>query len=255
MDSRFLCAEDFDKIYFKFLADEIYEYYKGGKVHTFGAKDPDLVRMHWSREWEYPWAVLASGVRSTDSIIDLGCGGSPLPMFLDGNGCCVALQDKEDILAGDVSLRSHGKYYLASDLLYIKDLSYIGDFKDGIIGEDEEYDKAFCISVLEHVDLDIIPAFLDEVWRVLKKGGIFVITLDVNENTRQILEYVCNSKFYVAKWENEIKDISLDSLPGTYHVAGIKLFKGEGGYFRGERNSRYNRFIWEETLAFFGDST
>ena len=254
MDSRFLCAEDFDKIYFKFLADEIYEYYKGGKVHTFGAKDPDLVRMHWSREWEYPWAVLASGGRRNDSIIDLGCGGSPLPIFLAHEGCQVVLQDKEGVCKGKPSLRNYGNSlaYIDHGLSKIEDLK---DFKDGVIGEDEEYDKAFCISVLEHVDLDIIPAFLDEVWRVLKKGGIFVITLDVNENTRQILEYVCNSKFYVAKWENEIKDISLDSLPGTYHVAGIKLFKGEGGYFRGERNSRYNRFIWEETLAFFGDST
>jgi len=44
--------------------------------------------------------------------------------------------------------------------------------------DDEAFDAITCISVLEHVSNDLkIKTFL-QVWRVLKTGGIFIMTMD-----------------------------------------------------------------------------
>src|SRR5256885_9316126 len=42
---------------------------------------------HWSRAWEYPWAVLAADLGSRPlAVLDVGGGGRPLALYLAGRG-------------------------------------------------------------------------------------------------------------------------------------------------------------------------
>ena len=42
-----------------------------------------IVYNHWSRPWEYPWAILASEIKSdTLKMLDIGSGGSPFAIYL-----------------------------------------------------------------------------------------------------------------------------------------------------------------------------
>ena len=52
---------------------------------------PRLQRMtgynHWSRAWEYPWAILAADLNGSPArLLDVGGGGSPFSHFLAGAG-------------------------------------------------------------------------------------------------------------------------------------------------------------------------
>lgn len=41
---------------------------------------------HWSRRWEYPWAVLNANLQAGMRLLDVGSGGSPFPLYLGING-------------------------------------------------------------------------------------------------------------------------------------------------------------------------
>ena len=41
---------------------------------------------HWSRRWEYPWAVLNADLQAGMRVLDIGSGGSPFPVYLGMSG-------------------------------------------------------------------------------------------------------------------------------------------------------------------------
>lgn len=41
---------------------------------------------HWSRLWEYPWAVLSANLEPGMRVLDVGSGGSAFPLFLALDG-------------------------------------------------------------------------------------------------------------------------------------------------------------------------
>lgn len=88
--NKFLEEKDFKEESYRRLLEEfdcIYSKVFNKKPDTYGAKFPDKVKIHWSRDWEYPWAVINSDVRAGERVIDCGCGGSPLLPFLAQFGC------------------------------------------------------------------------------------------------------------------------------------------------------------------------
>src|SRR5207245_292323 len=79
--NRFLSGTDWSDPRYRALMDELAAIYRdemAGQPHPFGAKNPDAITTHWSREWEYPWAILNAECKPGVRIVDLGCGGSPL---------------------------------------------------------------------------------------------------------------------------------------------------------------------------------
>jgi len=88
--NKFLEASDMELASFQCIRKEFeYIYCKTlkKKAETFGAKFRNQTKIHWSRDWEYPWAVINSSVRKGDRILDCGCGGSPLLPFFQQYGC------------------------------------------------------------------------------------------------------------------------------------------------------------------------
>ena len=48
----------------------------------------------------------------------------------------------------------------------------VHDLKKGIPAPDGSVDAVYHSHLLEHVDRDAVPAFLAEIWRVLRPGGV-----------------------------------------------------------------------------------
>lgn len=125
--NKFLESKDFRLVSFKCLRKEfefIYTKVLKGVPDGYGSKFINQTKIFWSRDWEYPWAIINSEVKSEESVLDCGCGGSPLPFFLAQYGCKVyaidlGLPDNIDIEIPRSF--SSTRYYVISILSLVKE--------------------------------------------------------------------------------------------------------------------------------------
>lgn len=89
-------------------------------------------------------------------VIDLGCGYAPFKSSMP------AVVTQYHLL--DVSVRPMGP-----------ELTYINDIQNMLDVPSSHYDGALCLEVLEHVPEPILA--LQEIHRILKPGGVLVLTL------------------------------------------------------------------------------
>jgi len=63
---------------------------------------------------------------------------------------------------------------------------------------EQEFDTVFCTEVLEHLNNKILQKGLREVYRVLKKGGYFIITVPYDEDLKahEIFCPKCGARFH-----------------------------------------------------------
>ena len=156
---------------------------------------------HWSRAWEYPWAVLAAefGPR-TLAALDVGGGGSPFALYLAvrgheshvadpslDQGTSFVFDRKKSLyrnvrsLAKRVVLRAAGIHSLWG--LPGKDGRHPVRFHacpaDRLDFPERRFDRVFCLSVMEHIPRSAWKDCMREFERVLRPGGRLVITLDM----------------------------------------------------------------------------
>lgn len=134
---------------------------------------------NWSRCWEYPYvyhhirrwkAGLPNG--RAPHVVDIGSGVTFFPFAVAQMGCNVSCCDIDLVCEKDM-LRAacavpHSPGRVGFRLVEGTYLPF----------EDEEVDAAYCISVIEH--LSDFDTFLKEVRRILKPGGLFVVTFDLD---------------------------------------------------------------------------
>ena len=127
----------------------------------------------WSRCWEYPYALVQLLARapgaSPPSVLDVGSGVTFFPFVLAKEGWDVICVDNDPLVVRDVTA--------AARVLGVPK-QVRAALSDGVaipLG-DASVDAAYSISVLEHVTDPI--AVIEEIARVLKPGGTFVLTLD-----------------------------------------------------------------------------
>ena len=96
--------------------------------------------------------------------------------------------------------------------------------------EDEFFDKVFCISVVEHMPKQVAYDGMKEMARVLKKGGLLVVTVDddgphVNPEFsgkyRDLIE-ASGLELYGA---SDFTKPDPEDVPGIYNVVGFILKK------------------------------
>ena len=154
-----------------FLAHES-EFRSGGYAWE---RDP----LHgWSRSWEYPYHYhhltewRHAQANAVPTVVDLGSGVTFFPFAVARTGCSVVCVDpdpvaKEEVerAAAVVSAAPGSVSFAAGDCAAIP-------LSDGAA------DAVYCISVLEHVDGP--ERAVPEVARVLRSGGLFVLTIDID---------------------------------------------------------------------------
>jgi SAM-dependent methyltransferase len=160
---------------------------------------------HWSRAWEYPWAIKAADLSEHSSVctLDVGGGGSPFSIYLSrmGNDSYVAdpslelgreltvTKDKKHcgspksfILNMMVKVTGIHKLWgqpvdsLGSKVRYVSSAAEKLNFANGY------FDRVFCLSVMEHIPEEIWGRCMSEFERVLKPGGRLIITMDMNSS-------------------------------------------------------------------------
>jgi len=169
----------FDKAVYLRIAEELVNIdLRDGRVSTqvtgdfFETLDASFVvdsaLTHWSRRFEWPWA-LSTAVDRRDIVLDAGGGAGAFQFYLARRAAAVvnldasqAMLDRTEQIARQTD--QHNLLCRHGDLAQIP-------YPDG------HFTKVFCISVVEHT---ADPArCLEELWRVLAPGGQLVLTLDV----------------------------------------------------------------------------
>lgn len=128
--------------------------------------------LHWSRQYEWPWAIHSTLLSESTNCLDVGSGWSVLKYALANRVCSVFCVDND--------LPSVDKACKTTELMGRWEVShYLGDARQLPEAVGEDFDRVFCISVLEHIPDGGHRKAMEEIVRVLKPGGIAVITMDV----------------------------------------------------------------------------
>ncbi len=153
---------------------------------------------NFSRVWEYPYVYyhlinyLKTVTQNSQSIVvDVGSGVTFFPFSIARLGYQVICTDIDSICERDLFLacscvpHSPGKV----DFMLIKN--------DNIPVGDSQCDAVYCISVIEH-----IPDFkklITEMTRILKPGGLCIVTCDINMKPSDGLQLDCaNYKLFMS---------------------------------------------------------
>lgn len=134
---------------------------------------------NFSRVWEYPYVYshLESYLRtlpqgSNPLIVDVGSGVTFFPFSLAKLGYQVVCMDVDPICEKDLSLAAKCVSHSPGSV----------DFKliknDTFPLKDLECDAVYCISVIEHIS--DFEQTISEIGRILKPGGLCLITCDIN---------------------------------------------------------------------------
>jgi SAM-dependent methyltransferase len=153
--------------------------------------------LYWSRRWEYPWAIESAELVEPDGyaidnikkvkVLDVGCGSAPFLVYLGMMGCQAYGSDPggkagmEDTIDGFwfVFDKDFGKPY-------IKELRQEG--MEDLSWPDNHFDRVFCLSVIEHLPTWAVKKGVNEMRRVLKPGGLLVISVDNGMQKDLIIE-------------------------------------------------------------------
>src|SRR5688572_16814709 len=144
---------------------------------------------------EYPWAIVHGGFKPGMSVLDAGCGRGILQYYLARQGCQVSgcdidgfrsrkLLTLQRFTAGlglapqpDLSsrLRRNGRAVGV-------DVDYHIEPMQRLTWRDATFDRVCSISVLEHIQpWEEQRKAVQELVRVLKPGGLLILTLDYSE--------------------------------------------------------------------------
>ena len=130
----------------------------------------------WSRAWEYSFVlhhVKLECVRQGRplAVIDFGSGSVFFPFSIARLGCNVVCFDSDPIGIADLQN--------ATKVVGAGNGSVEGRVNDEKLPVETAFaDVAYSVSVLEHMP-DPVP-IVDEIYRVLKPGGLFILTMDLD---------------------------------------------------------------------------
>ena len=128
-----------------------------------------------SRLWEYPWAILESHLEPGMCCADVGCGQTPFTIYLKEIGCEVVGFDPDYGSAA-------GSYAFGVPMSFAQKtgIQFVKCGMESLGYPDEYFDRVFCISVIEHIPYRRVKINgMREIARILKPGGLAIITIDV----------------------------------------------------------------------------
>jgi len=164
---------------FKQLEDSSDAFIEGNRdlLTRFWRREPSDPFHQWSCQWEYPYVFskienfLREKEMTGTRLLDAGAGLTFFPYFL-------ANRFKEtEVTACDANRSLRSSYEILSRRLETPVSFSLEDIRE-ISSEPESFDVVYCISVLEHTAN--YGRVLDEFHRVLKPGGLLVVTFDIS---------------------------------------------------------------------------
>jgi len=148
-----------------------------------GMKLPFLNSMHWSRQFEWPWAITEGNILPKDVILEVG-GGDTVLQFALAKRCRAVINVDHDNEVLETIRNSELNKLLPVTAMHLngEKLPY----------QDNSFDKVFCISVMEHSENPLQMA--KELYRVLKTNGKLICTMDIVPNVVPNVEAITLEK-------------------------------------------------------------
>lgn len=135
-----------------------------------------------SRLWEYPWAITETGLRPGMKCADVGCGQSPFTVYLKEISKCEVTGFDPDRGPTNQAKHCHG---VPDSFINRTGIPVVKSGIEKIKWRNNYFDRVFCLSVIEHVDTtQSANKGMKEVARILKPGGLALISVDVNLKKR-----------------------------------------------------------------------
>ena len=136
----------------------------------------------WDGIWEYPYVyyhmenqAAELGPDSERKVVDLGSGVTFFPFSVAKLGYHVYCLDIDATCGLDIERAAAAMQHQPDKV----DFRLISDGRFPL--KDGEVDTVYCISVLEHIpDFENIKNAIEEVFRVLKPNGLFILTIDLD---------------------------------------------------------------------------
>lgn len=133
----------------------------------------------WSRVWEYPYVFhqlynLRRNKEGGDllKVADIGSGVTFFPFSVARLGYDVTCIDIDPVCAVDIPVAGKAIEHKPGHV-------DVGLIMNGRIPLDDcSQDAVYCISVLEHVQ--DFQQTISEIYRILKPGGVFILTVDID---------------------------------------------------------------------------
>ena len=228
--NRFLSGADWSDPRYRTLMREMAVIYRDemrGQPHPFGARNPESIVTHWSREWEYPWAVINAEARFGMHIVDLGCGGSPLLPYLSRRVGCICTGVEVNFISptGKHTLRG----FAQDPSVAYPEITWLRESMAELSLADQSQDRVLCISVMEHVEPAVARATLAETYRVLRPGGRALLTTDVDGEHRTLTstyeDLLAMGLEAGLELRAPMNTTRPTSSPGTYDVVGFVLHR------------------------------
>lgn len=130
-----------------------------------------------ARLWEYPYAILAAELMPGMRVADIGCGMTAFTIYLKDHAQCEVTGLDPDVFKAGERYKSHG---VSEEFIARARIKFLKSDMTALPLENDSQDRAFSISVMEHVPPDIRRRGMQEIARILKPGGRAIITVDMS---------------------------------------------------------------------------
>ncbi len=138
------------------------------KIWDYFQNNPEISHIAFNARSRYEF--IAWKINKGTKVLNIGVGTGGLERILDEKGVVVSCLDPNE--TSIERLRS---------TLGIGERAKVG-FSQAIPFSCSEFDVVVMSEVLEHLDDNVLIATIEEVYRVLKEKGRFIITVPANEN-------------------------------------------------------------------------
>jgi SAM-dependent methyltransferase len=128
------------------------------------------------RTFEYPWAFHSALLQTGMSVLEVGGGLAGFQFVLDQSGCKVVNIDPGMPSEGwPCNQESMGKL----NRRFKTNVELRNTTIEGAGLANNQFDRVFCISVIEHLSDANALSIMQHVHQTLKPGGLFILTADL----------------------------------------------------------------------------
>lgn len=196
-DNKYIDINDFSTVQFRIVLDDINNF-----LHVPGRKRTSQRRSHGTsliepavfesyKHWDNPWAISNANLKQDMKVLDCGSGRGVLQFYLASKGVEVHAVDishsrsrlfkKMQQVLRKINIRYDPDPYVAHGKLnrkYHVNVRFKHESAESLSFPDNFFDRVFCISVIEHMGDGVLKRSIHEIERVLKPGGLLLLTFD-----------------------------------------------------------------------------
>ena len=161
------------------------------------------------KNWDNPWAILNANLRESLKILDCGSGRGVLQFYLSSKGLDVHSIDishnrsklfkkiHKNLIKIGINYRIN-PYTVHNKLnkKYNTNVKFKMESAVKLSFESGTFDRVFCISVIEHMPDPVIAKSIKEMERVLKVGGLLLLTFDYHPEVNPNIIGFTKDDFY-----------------------------------------------------------